>query len=73
MVKGFDLSVSRAPGWDRSMMMSGRDFTSRPRERITTRRLSEGETVRGVPVPRPREAFHLLRDSSWASRGERCC
>jgi hypothetical protein len=59
------------PGCTRSMMMSSRPATSRPRERMMTLRGSDGSAL-DVPEPRPSEAFHLLRDSSfWSARVER--
>lgn len=47
-------------------MMSGRPETSTPREKSITLRGSLG-SERGVPLPRPRDSFHLRRDSSLAS------
>ena len=46
--------------------MSGRLDTSSPREKIITLRASFGSLMFS-PVPRPRDSFHLRRDSSLAS------
>lgn len=67
IVKGWFLSSSSAFGFSKSKIMSGRPSTSRPRERITTRRGSLGSAM-GVPEPIPSDSFHFRRDSSfWSS------
>ena len=67
MLNGLDLRDSTLPGAVKSMTMSGRPSTSKAREVITQRRLSEGSTARGLPVESPREAFQRFRDSSFWS------
>ena len=67
ILNGLDLSDSTLPGAVRSMTKSGRPSTSKAREVMAQRRLSEGSTGRGVPVERPREAFQRLSDSSFLS------
>lgn len=49
-------------------MMSERLSTSRPREKMMTLRGSLGSERLG-PEPRPRDSFHLRRDSSFWSVG----
>lgn len=68
MVKGFDFRDSTAPGALRSIVMSERPSTSRARERMMQRRVSDGSTGRGGELLIPREAFHRFRDSSFWSR-----
>jgi hypothetical protein len=72
MENGCSFSFSNEPGCARSMMMSSRPATSRPSDRMITLRGSDGSALE-VPEPRPSEAFHLLRDSSfWSVKWERC-
>jgi hypothetical protein len=66
MVKGFLFRDSRAPVWVRSIMISERPSTSRPRESRMTLRGSLGSEM-VLPLPRPRDSFHLRRDSSFWS------
>lgn len=67
IVNGFFSRASTAPGDRRSMMMSSRPSTSRPSERMMHLRGSLGSEM-SLPWPRPREAFHFWRDSSFLSR-----
>jgi hypothetical protein len=66
IVNGLLWSASTAPGDRRSMMMSSRPSTSRPSERIMHLRGSLGSEM-SLPWPRPRDAFHFWRDSSFWS------
>lgn len=66
MVNGLVRRVSSEPGALRSMTMSGRPRTSSVSDLMMHRRGSEGSEAEG-PLDRPREAFHLARDSSSAS------
>lgn len=67
---GFDLSFSSSPGAVKSIMKSGRPSTSRPREHMMQRRVSDGSTGRGGELLIPSDAFHRLRDSSpWSAMG----
>lgn len=66
IVKGFLMRSSSAPRFVRSMIMSERPSTSRPKEKMMTLRGSLA-SERLSPVPRPRDSFHFLRDSSLAS------
>lgn len=75
IVKGFLFSPSREPGLLRSMMMSERPPTSRPRERMMHLRGSLG-SERLLPEPMPSDSFHFRRDSSFWSAGwvsQPCC
>lgn len=64
MVKGFSFRDSSAPGADRSIVTSGRPATSRASDLMMQVRGSLGSDS---DSPRPREAFHLAKDSSSAS------
>lgn len=70
MENGFDFSFSSSPGAAKSMMKSWRPSTSRPREQMIQRRVSEGSTGRRGELLIPSDAFHRLRDSSsWSAMG----
>lgn len=67
IVKGFDFSASTEPGAARSMVISGRPWTSRASDLMTQRRLSLGSTWMAGDEEMPSEAFQRLRDSSFWS------
>jgi hypothetical protein len=66
IVNGVFARASTAAWSFRSMMISGRPSTSRPSDRMMHLRGSFGSD-RSLPVPRPRDSFHLRRDSSFWS------